>query len=74
LIPHDIGRLNVDRLLLRPEEAAEVLGLGRTTIYELMGTGAIESVRIGGCRRVPMAALEAFVEGLRQAEAPAGSG
>ena len=64
----------MDRLLLRPEEAAEVLGLGRSKIYELMGTGAIESVRIGGCRRVPMAALDAFIEGLRQDMAPAGSG
>jgi len=64
----------VDRLLLRPEEAAEVLGLGRSKVYELIGAGAIESVRIGGCRRVPTAALEAFIEELRQAVAPAGSG
>lgn len=52
------------RLLLRVEEAADVLGLSRSTVYELMGRGVIPSVRIGGCRRIPAKALRAWVEGL----------
>lgn len=53
------------KLLLTPTEAAELLGVGRTTIYELMNSGDIESVRIGRARRIPSAALLDFVARLR---------
>lgn len=49
------------RLLYRPEEAAAVLGLGRTKVYELMATGALRSVKVGGARRVSATALADFV-------------
>jgi excisionase family DNA binding protein len=55
-------------LLVRPEDAARVLGLGRTKVYELMRSGALRSVRVGGLRRVPVAALDEFVARL-EAEA-----
>jgi excisionase family DNA binding protein len=51
-------------LLLRPEEAAEMLGISRSRFYELLGTGQIASVRIGASRRVTAAELERYVEGL----------
>jgi excisionase family DNA binding protein len=54
-----------ERLLLRPEEAAAELRIGRTKLYELMAAGVIESVRIGACRRVPWAAVEDYVARLR---------
>lgn len=57
--------MTTPKLLLTPEEAAVVLGVGRTKLYELMGDGLIESVRIGGSRRVPVAAIDRFVECLR---------
>ena len=50
-----------DQLLLTPTEAARALGIGRSKLYELMRQGAIRSIRIGTCRRVPTAALEEFV-------------
>ncbi len=52
------------RLLLRPEEAAAVLGIGRTTLYDLLRTGQLPSVRIGASRRVPVRALHTFVDSL----------
>ena len=52
------------RLLLTPEEAARRLAVGRTTVYELLSSGALRSVQIGRCRRVPVSALSAFVERL----------
>ena len=55
----------MEKLLLRPEEAAELIGVGRTKVYELMRTGQLESVRIGSTRRVPSLALLDYVEGLR---------
>lgn len=60
-------------LLLRVAEAAEVLALGRSKTYELIASGQLESVLIGGCRRVPAEALADFVERLRDAEGWSGS-
>jgi len=58
-----------ERLLLKPEEAAEVLGIGRSKLYELLAAGEIESVRIGSSRRVPMKGLHAYVERLVDGQA-----
>lgn len=52
------------RLLLTPEEAAHALGIGRSKVYELMVTSALDSVKIGTQRRVPMQAVEAYVAAL----------
>lgn len=54
-----------DRLLLRVEEAAELVGLGRSKVYELVQSGELESVTVGRARRIPRAAVDAFVEKLR---------
>ena len=56
----------MDKLLLTPAEAATVLGIGRTKVYELIAASALESVRIGACRRVPIRALHVYVEQLRR--------
>ncbi|MGO9961940.1 MAG: helix-turn-helix domain-containing protein [Acidimicrobiales bacterium] len=53
-----------DQLLVTPEEAARRLSVGRTTIYELMASGALQSVNIGRCRRVPVSSLSSFVNRL----------
>jgi excisionase family DNA binding protein len=55
----------MDKLLLTPMEAAAAIGVGRSTLYALLRTGRIESVRIGACRRIPAAAIEAYVAELR---------
>jgi excisionase family DNA binding protein len=51
----------VDRLLLRPIEAAEQLGIGRSKIYELLASGEIPSIRVGASVRVPVDALRAWI-------------
>ncbi len=53
--------------LLTVEEAAARLSIGRTMMYELLSTGAVESVTIGRLRRVRPVDLEAFVAGLTPA-------
>ncbi len=52
----------MEKLLLRPAEAAEVLGLGRSKTYELLASGALPSVRIGRSLRVPVEALRAWIK------------
>ena len=56
-----------DPLLLTPEEAAEVLRVGRTTIYALMKAGDLRPVHIGRSCRISRAELERYV---RRLEAP----
>jgi excisionase family DNA binding protein len=53
-------------LLVRPEDAARVLGVGRTKVYELIRSGALHSVRVGGLRRIPVTALNEFVTRLEE--------
>ncbi len=54
-------------LLVPVEEAARLLGLSRTKVFSLISSGELESVKIGRLRRVPRAALDAYVAGLRHA-------
>ena len=50
----------MDRLLLRPAEAAETIGIGRSKVYELLASGDLPSIRVGGSIRVPVTALHAW--------------
>ena len=50
-----------ERLLLRPSEAAEAIGVSRSKAYELIATGEIPSVTVGGCKRVPVDALRQWI-------------
>ncbi len=50
-----------DTLLLRPEDAARELGIGRSKTYELLRRGEIPSIRIGRSVRVPAAQLREWI-------------
>jgi excisionase family DNA binding protein len=52
------------RLLLTYEEAAEILGIGRTTLYKQVWAGRITPVRIGRSVRFTRAELDAYVSSL----------
>ena len=52
---------NWEPWLLRVEDVAELLGVSRSTVYNLINTGQLPTVRIAGCRRIPMDALRAWV-------------
>ncbi len=49
-------------LLLTPVEAAKRLSLARSTLYQLVLTGEIVSLKIGRSRRVPLAALAEYID------------
>lgn len=51
-------------LLVTVEEAARLLGVGRTTMFELIGRGEVKSVRLGRRRLIARKSLESFVEEL----------
>jgi len=48
-------------LLVRVDEAARLLGVGRTKVYELIAEGSLPTVCLGKARRVPTDALKAWV-------------
>ena len=58
----------IEPLLVRVEEAARMLSLSRSTIYEMMDAGELPSVRRGTARRIPVAALRAWVAKQTEAE------
>ena len=55
-----------ERLLFTVTEAAARLGLGRSLVYTLVMSGQLDSITIGRARRVPAAALEAFIDTRRR--------
>ena len=64
--PVVLQRVSLDstRLLLTPEEVAQVLAIGRSKVYDLLRSEEMSSVRIGGSRRIPVSALHEFVDRL----------
>jgi excisionase family DNA binding protein len=54
-----------EQLLLRVEEAAKRLNIGRSLAYRFIKSGELRSVRIAGARRVLVADVEEFVQQLK---------
>jgi|SoiMetStandDraft_2_1073263.scaffolds.fasta_scaffold108331_2 excisionase family DNA binding protein len=52
----------MERLLLKPAEFAEAIGVSRSRGYELIQRGEVPSIRIGASVRVPVDALKAWIE------------
>jgi excisionase family DNA binding protein len=50
-----------ERLLYRVEEAAAMLGVSRSKLYELAAAGTIPSVKIGAAIRIPADALREWL-------------
>jgi excisionase family DNA binding protein len=53
-----------ERLLYRVREAAELLCISPAKMWEIVGRGDIESVKIDNSRRIARSAIEAYVAGL----------
>ena len=53
------------KLLLTIDEAAQRLGIGRSHAYVYVLRGDIPSVKLGRSRRIPLDALQEFIERLR---------
>ena len=45
------------------KEAAETYRLSKSTLYKLMATGQLRSVKVFGRRLIPVEALEALIAG-----------
>jgi excisionase family DNA binding protein len=54
--------------LLTVKQAARVLNLGRSTVYQLIADGRLDVVHIGRSTRVPIDAITKFISELRAGE------
>jgi excisionase family DNA binding protein len=51
-----------EKLLLTPEEAFQVLSVGRAKGFQMISSGELPSIKVGRLRRVPIDQLRAWVE------------
>ncbi|WP_426506707.1 helix-turn-helix domain-containing protein [Dactylosporangium sp. McL0621] len=51
----------MEKLLLTATEAAEVLNVGKSTVYDLIRLQVLKSVKLGRSRRIPMDACRELV-------------
>ena len=49
-------------LLLRADEAAALLAIGRTKVFEMMAAGELPVIRIGRCVRIPKDQLARWID------------
>ena len=59
------------RLVYSVEEAADLLGIGRTFMFQLVATGEIDSFKIGNRRKIPRDAIDGYIDRLRSEQAAA---
>ena len=50
-----------DFVFVKPVRAAKLLDMSKSKIYEMIQRNEIPSVRLGGCLRIPVAALDDLV-------------
>ena len=50
--------------LLTVDDVMARLQVGKHTVYDLIRTRRLQSVRIGRCRRIPTASLQQYIDSL----------
>ncbi len=56
------GHQSVEPICVRVNDAARMIGVGRTKLYELISSGELESIKIGKATRITTASLHKLVE------------
>ncbi|MBS7669943.1 MULTISPECIES: helix-turn-helix domain-containing protein [Sphingomonadales] len=56
------GHQTVEPICVRINDAALMIGVGRTKLYELIATGELETVKIGKATRVITSSLHDLVK------------
>jgi excisionase family DNA binding protein len=51
----------MDRKTYRVNEVAQILGIGRTTIYKLIDEGKLQRIKIGASTLITAASIEALL-------------
>lgn len=51
------------RLTLKPDEVGPLIGVGRNSVYALIKSGRLRSIRLGKKILVPLSAIDDFLSG-----------
>lgn len=51
----------MDPLLVKPNEAAKVLAIGRSSLYRLLAEGELPSIKLGRATLIPVSALQGWI-------------
>lgn len=54
--------VRADPLAVRIPQAARLLGIGRSTLYQFIASGEIETIKVGRSTLIPTDTLRAFIE------------
>ena len=66
LAPEQPAKPTMEPIAVRIVEAIRLTGIGRSKLYELIASGAIETVKIGRCTLIPTGSLHRLIEKARQ--------
>ena len=53
--------------VIKVEDLVPILGIGRNMAYALVRSGQIRSIRIGRCYRIPLSAVDEYLDGKKTA-------
>ncbi|MFD0519020.1 helix-turn-helix domain-containing protein [Paractinoplanes durhamensis] len=67
---HASAGIPIEAMVLTVEETADVLKVGRTTVYDLIKSGRLDSIMIGRLRRVRYSDVMAFLDNTHVSGAP----
>jgi excisionase family DNA binding protein len=56
------GNQSVEPICVRVNDAARMIGVGRTKLYELISSGELETIKIGKATRITTASLRKLVD------------
>ncbi|QDC37207.1 helix-turn-helix domain-containing protein [Sphingobium fuliginis] len=54
--------VRAEPLAVRIPQAARLLGIGRSTLYQFIASGEIETIKVGRSTLIPTDTLRAFIE------------
>ena len=55
-----------DQICVRVNDAARMIGVGRTKLYELIAAGEVETIKLGKATRITTASLHDLVRRRRE--------
>jgi excisionase family DNA binding protein len=59
-------KVTVEPFAVRISQAARLIGIGRSTLYEFINAGEIETIKVGRLTLVPTDSLRAFLNKRRR--------
>ncbi len=63
-----VDNIKSEFVFVKPVRAAKLLDMSKSKIYEMIQRKELPAVRLGGCLRIPVAALEELVARARSEE------